>query len=57
MTFNDGLFDCLKLLINFRYTSLELRKRTLEYFRKCLEKQNREAILSYEHELHEALLK
>jgi len=53
----DYLFDSLELLLDFRYTSVELRKGTIEYFIDCLEKQDSEAILSYEHELHEASLK
>lgn len=53
----DCLFDNLELLLDFRYTSIELRKGTIEYFRDCLGKQDSEAILSYEHELHEASLK
>lgn len=52
----DCLFHSLELLLHFRYTSVELRRGTIEYFRRCLEKQDGEAILSYEHELHEVSL-
>ena len=53
----DCLFDSLELLLCFRYTSVELRKGTVQYFRKCLENQDEEAISSYENELHEQSLK
>ena len=53
----DCLFDTLEILLHYRYTSIELRTGIIEYFRKCLEKQDEEAIWSYEHELHEESLK
>ena len=53
----DCLFDTVEHLLHSRYTSIELRTGTIEYFRKCLEKQDEEEILSYEHELHEESLK
>ena len=48
----DCLFDSLQVLFNSRYTSIELREGTIEYFRSCLEKQDLEAITSYKHELN-----
>ena len=45
-----------QVLFNSRYTSIELRKGTIEYFRGCLEKQDPEAITSYKHELHKESL-
>jgi Na+-transporting NADH:ubiquinone oxidoreductase subunit NqrC len=50
------LFDSLQVLLHFTYTSVQLRKGTIEYFRKCLEKQDAQAIISYQHELHEQSL-
>ena len=52
----DCLFDSLQVLFNSRYTSIELRKGTIEYFRSCPEKQDPEAITSYKHELHKESL-
>ena len=52
----DCLFDSLQVLLHFTYTSVQLRKGTIEYFRKCLEKQDAQAIISYQHELHEQSL-
>ena len=50
------MFDSLQVLFNSRYTSIELRKGTIEYFRGCLEKQDPKAITSYKHELHKESL-
>ena len=55
------MFDAFQVLLHFRYTSLEIRQNTIEYFRFCLEKatierikskESKEAIRSYNNELH-----
>ena len=44
----DCIFNALQVLLNFRYTSIEIREGTIEYFRACLQKQDKEAIMSYQ---------
>ena len=46
------LFNALQVLLHFRYTSIEIREGTIEYFRACLQKQDKEAITSYQIELN-----
>ena len=48
----DCLFDTIQVLLHFRYTSIELREGTIQYFKNCLRKHDVEAILSYRHELN-----
>ena len=48
----DCLFNALQVLLDFRYTATEIREGIIEHFRACLEKQDEEAIRSYELELN-----
>jgi len=48
----DCLFNALQVLLDFRYTATEIRQGIIEHFRACLEKQDEEAIRSYELELN-----
>ena len=48
----DCFFDTFQVLLHFKYMSIELREGTIEYFKSCLEKQDPEAIASYENELN-----
>ncbi len=34
----DLLFNALKVLLHFRYTTIEIREGIIEHFRACLEK-------------------
>jgi hypothetical protein len=48
----DCLFNALKVILHFRYTSIETREDIIEKFRACLQKQDEEAIKSYQLELN-----
>ena len=48
----DCLFDALHVLLHNRYTSIELREGVIQYFKYCLEKNDQEALASYQHELN-----
>ena len=48
----DFLFDTFQVLLHLKYTSVESREGTIEYFKPCLRKQDWEAIASYENELN-----
>lgn len=57
-TYNVGdcLFDSLQLFLDNRYTSTDLCKGTIRHFLTSLEKQEPEAINSYNHELYLEIL-
>ena len=51
-TRGDFLFDVLHVLLHNRYTSIELREGVIQHFKYCLEKNDQEALASYQHELN-----
>ena len=51
-TIGECLFNAMEVLLEFTYTSLELRKGTIEYFQTCFKKQDMESIESYQKELN-----
>lgn len=48
----DCLFDSLKILLHFMYTSLELWKGTIEYLRSCLQAHDTKALTFYQNNLN-----
>ena len=48
----DCLFNTLQVLLHFRYTVTAIREGIVEHFRACLQKQDNEAMRSYELELN-----
>jgi len=51
----DCFFDPLHILLHFIYTSLRLRKDTINHFSSCLHEERRKALSSYEVELNKVL--
>ena len=48
----DFLFDALHVVLRNRYTFIELREGVIQQFKYCLEKNDQEALASYQHELN-----
>ena len=48
----DCLFDALHVLLHNRYTHIEPREGAIQHFKYCLEKNDQEALASYQHELN-----
>ena len=51
-TVGDCLFDTFQVLLYNIYTSIELREGIIQHFEVCLAKKDREALVSYQHELN-----
>jgi hypothetical protein len=51
-TTGDCLFDALQVILHNRYTSIELREGTIQHFKTCLQKNDIEALASYQLELN-----
>ena len=47
----DCLFDVLHVLLQNRYTYIELREGAIQHLKYCLENNDQEALASYQHEL------
>ena len=48
----DCLFDAFQVLLHYKYTSIELRECIIEHFKTCLQRNDNDALVSYEHELN-----
>ena len=48
----DCLFDAFHVLLHNRYTSIELRNGAIQHFKYCLQTNDKEALVSYQHELN-----
>ena len=50
------MFNALEVILHFRYTSTKIREGTIEHFIAYFQKQDTEAIASYQLELNSDLL-
>ena len=51
-TYGDCLFDALHVLLQNRYTYIELREGAIQHLKYCLEKNDQESLASHQHELN-----